>query len=51
MLIGTLDVRQVHKAGFEIYTVVRPETSVTKEVMLFAVDWANGQAFFYRTRE
>jgi hypothetical protein len=51
MLTGVVDVQQLHKAGFEVYTVLRPETSVTKEVMLFAVDWANGRAFLYRTRE
>jgi hypothetical protein len=51
MLTGVVDVQQLHKAGFTLYTVVKPETSVTTEVMLFAVDWGTGRGFFYRTRE
>jgi hypothetical protein len=51
VLEGNLDVEQIHKTGFELYTVVRPETSVTTEVLLFAINWTRGRGFFYRTRE
>ena len=47
VLKGNLDVEKIHKAGFELYVVVRPETSVTTEILLFAVDWAKGRGFFY----
>ncbi|HKV06294.1 MAG TPA: hypothetical protein VJO53_14450 [Candidatus Acidoferrales bacterium] len=51
VLQGTLDVQKIHAAGLELYVVERPETSVTTEILLFAIDWANGRAFFYGTRE
>jgi hypothetical protein len=51
VLKGNLDVGKIHKAGFDVYVVVRPETSVTTEILLFAIDWAKGHGFFYRTRE
>jgi hypothetical protein len=47
MLKGSLDVRSIHDAGFEVYTVVRPATSVTMGVYLFAVDSTRGRGFFY----
>jgi hypothetical protein len=51
VLKGNLDVGRIHRAGFDLYVVVRPETSVTTEILLFAVDWPKGRGFFYRTRE
>lgn len=50
LLQGNLDAEKIHKAGFDLYTVQAPETSSTTEVLLFAVDWAKGHAFFFRTR-
>jgi hypothetical protein len=51
MLEGNLNVEQIRRSGFELYSVVGPETAVTTEVLLFTIDWTNGRAFFYRTRE
>ena len=50
-LQGNLDVENVHKAGFELYVVEKPATSVTTDVLLFAIDWSKGRGFFYRTSE
>ena len=50
LLDGNLDVGKIQKGGFELYMIVEPETPSTKDVLLFAVDWAKGQGFFYRTR-
>ena len=47
VLKGNLDVDKIHKAGFELYEVERPATSVTTEILLFAVDWTKGRGFFY----
>jgi hypothetical protein len=49
MLKGNLDVEKIHKAGFDLYVVERPATSVTTDVLLFAIDRAKGRGFFYRT--
>jgi hypothetical protein len=49
MLTGNLDVSKIRKAGFELFIIKRPATSVTTEVRLFAVDSARGRAFFYTT--
>jgi len=51
VLKGNLDVEKIHKAGFELYLVERPATSVTKDMLLFAIDAAKGRGFFYRTHE
>jgi len=50
VLRGNLDVGRIHRAGFELYVVTAPETSVTTEVLLFSIDWTKGHGFFYRTR-
>lgn len=50
VLEGNLDVDQIHRQDLDLYVVVRPETSVTTEILLFAIDWAKGRGFFYRTR-
>ena len=50
VLDGNLDVGKIQKAGFELYMIVAPETPSSTEVLFFAVDWAKGHGFFYRTR-
>jgi len=42
-----LDVQKIHKAGFDVYFVERPATSVSSAVWLFAIDWSHGRGFFY----
>jgi hypothetical protein len=49
MLKGNLDRERIHREGFELYAVERPATSVTTDVLLFAIDWSKGRGFFYRT--
>jgi len=51
VLKGNLDVGRIHRAGFDLYVVVRPATSATTEILLFAIDWPKGRGFFYRTGE
>ena len=51
VLKGNLDVEKIHRAGFELYVVEKPATSVTTDILLFAIDWPKGHAFFYWTRE
>ena len=48
MLRGNLNLNKTNKAGIELYVIERPETSVTKEIYLFAVDRTHGRAYFYR---
>jgi hypothetical protein len=47
VLVGSLDVQKIHKAGLDLYFVERPATSVSSAVWLFAIDWSHGQGFFY----
>lgn len=47
LLEGNLDVGRIHSAGFRLYALVRPATSVSTETWLFAIDWQNGRAFLY----
>jgi hypothetical protein len=51
VLKGNLNVAKIHGAGFGLYVVEKPATSVTTDILLFAIDWPNGRAFFYRTQE
>jgi hypothetical protein len=51
VLQGNLDVEKIRKAGFELYVVTVPETSVSTEILLFSIDWTRGYGFFYRTQE
>jgi hypothetical protein len=51
VLKGNLDIENIHKAGFELYVVEKPATSVNTDILLFAVDWPKARAFFYRTSE
>src|SRR2546427_3277989 len=50
VLKGNLEVEKIRKAGFQLYVVERPETSVTTEILLFAIAWPEGRGFFYSTR-
>jgi hypothetical protein len=47
VLVGNLDAQKIHKAGFDLYFVERPATSVSSSVWLFAIDWSRGRGFFY----
>lgn len=49
VLVGDLDVEQIHKSGFDLYVAERPMTSVENGFWLFAIDWSNGRGFFYST--
>jgi hypothetical protein len=51
VLAGNLDIEKIHGAGFELSTVVTPETPSTNEVLLFAIDWSKKRGFLYRTRQ
>ena len=51
MLNGNLDVEKIRKAGFELYVVERPATSVSTDELLIAIDWPNGRGFFYSSPE
>lgn len=50
-LKGNLDVEKIHRTGFDLYVVETPATSVTTDVLLFAIDWSRGRGFFYQTRK
>jgi hypothetical protein len=47
VLVGDLDVEQIHKSGFELYSAERPLNSVTTGYWLFAINWSSGRGFFY----
>jgi hypothetical protein len=47
VLVGNLDVQKIRKAGFDLYLVERPATSVSSAVWLFAIDLSQGRGFFY----
>jgi hypothetical protein len=51
VLKGNLDIEKIRKVGFQLYVVERPATSVTTEILLFAIDWSQGRGFFYSTSE
>ena len=52
ILKGNLDVGKIQKAGFRLYTVETPETSVTTTIWLLAIDVSNGRGFFFnRSKE
>ena len=48
VLRGNLDVNKIHGEGLKLYVVERPATSVTADVLLFAIDGVKGRGFFYR---
>jgi hypothetical protein len=49
VLVGDLDVEQIHKSDFDLYFVERPLTSVSTGYWLFAINWKTGRGFFYFT--
>jgi hypothetical protein len=49
VLKGSLDVQEIHKAGFQLYVVERPANSVQMGIYLFALDSSKGHGFFYWT--
>jgi hypothetical protein len=50
-LTGKLDMQKAGRSGFELYIVEAPANAVDTGISLFAIDWKNGRAFFYGTRE
>jgi hypothetical protein len=46
-LKGNLDVKKIRAAGFELYMIERPATSVDPEIYLMAIDWHKNRGFFY----
>jgi hypothetical protein len=48
-LKGNLDTGKIRSYGFDLYLIERPANTVMTDVLLFAVDWSKGRAFFYRT--
>lgn len=51
VLRGNLDVNKIHSEGMSLYLVERPATSVTTDVLVFAIDGAKGHGFFYRVEK
>jgi hypothetical protein len=49
MLKGDIDRERIHREGFDLHAVEKPATSVTTDILLFAIDWSKGRGFFYRT--
>ena len=49
VLKGDLDTARIRNQGFDLYAVERPANSVQSFIMLFAIDWSEGRAFFYLT--
>jgi hypothetical protein len=48
-LKGDLDVARFHGNGFDAYIAEEPDVQSNTDLVLFAIDWAKGRAFFYRT--
>jgi len=50
-LKGKIDVKRFHANGngFDAYVVEEPDVQSRTGVVLFAIDWAKGRGFFYRT--
>jgi hypothetical protein len=48
-LKGDLDVARFHGNGFDAYLAEEPDVQSNTDLVLFAIDWAKGRAFFYRT--
>jgi hypothetical protein len=47
VLKGNLDTARIRNEGFDLYAVERPANSVQSFILLFAIDWSKGRAFFY----
>ncbi len=49
ILKGDIDVARFHRDGFDAYVAEEPDIQSSNDVVLFAIDWAKGRGFFYRT--
>lgn len=49
VLVGDLDVEQIHESGFELYFAQRPMNSIDTGYWLFAIDWSKGRGYFFFT--
>jgi hypothetical protein len=48
-LKGDLDVARLQGNGFGAYVAEEPDVQSNTDLVLFAIDWTKGRAFFYRT--
>jgi hypothetical protein len=48
-LKGDLGIANFHPNGFDAYVAEEPDVPSGTDVVLFAIDWAKGRGFFYRT--
>ncbi len=48
-LNGELNLARFHGNGFEAYVATEPDVQSNADLLLFAIDWEKGRAFFYRT--
>jgi hypothetical protein len=48
-LKGDLDVARFQGTGFGAYVAEEPDVQSNTDLVLFAIDWTKGRAFFYRT--
>jgi len=48
-LQGDLDVEKLHRLGFILYVAVEPGVEHSTQLVLFAINWAKGRGFFYRS--
>jgi hypothetical protein len=48
-LTGELDIAKLHANGFDSYVEEEPDVQSSSDLVLFAIDWTNGRAIFYRT--
>ncbi|MGH9734265.1 MAG: hypothetical protein ACRD8A_06730 [Candidatus Acidiferrales bacterium] len=48
-LTGGLDLPRIRSQGFDLYVAAEPDVQSNTDLVLFVLDSANGQGFFYRT--
>jgi hypothetical protein len=48
-LKGDLDFARFQGKGFDAYVAEEPDVQSNTDLVLFAIDWAKGRGFFYRT--
>lgn len=48
-LRGDLDIAKFRADGFDAYVAEEPDVQSNTDLVLFAIDWSKGRAFFYRT--
>jgi len=51
VLKGNLDVGNIHRSGLDLYVAEEPAHPANTDILLFAIDWTNGRAFFHRTNQ